>query len=513
MNSAFAKSVIAPAVPPATSAEGSHRRILWATSILGGTTAVNVLLSMVRTKLVAVLLGPTGVGLMGMYMSITGLAQTLAGCGLATGGVKELATARAADEAQRLRDVNATFWRLTLWLGGGGMVLLAVLAWPISRITFGDGGHTAAIAVLGTTVALGLLGTYYGAVIQGAQDMSRVARMNLWGGVAGTAVSIVCFALWGEGGIVPALVSGAGLQVALAWHGARPHLPAGEGRYCPATARRLFQLGGLMLMLAVMSSLAFFAQRLLIVRELGEGGMGIFQAAFSLSGLYAGYILGAMGTDFLPRLSAVVGDDVAINRLVNEQTMIAMLLAMPGVVGTIVFAGYVVPIFYSGAFGPAVEALQLMAVGVFGRIISWPMGYVFIAKADVRRNLLVDLVGHVNTLAATWLLLPILDHNAAGFAVIWTYVCYTLMVRWMVGVMTGFRWSAETKQVMAIGFAGLGAGLAAIQWLPAFLNVATGGVLWIGVTVLAIRRLCYVAGIKSLGPKLWGHLLGGQPKS
>lgn len=497
-----------PAVSPPAPTEGSHRRILWATSILGGATAVNVLISMVRTKLVAVLLGPAGVGLMGMYVSITALAQTFAGCGLATAGVKELAAARASGEAQRLRDVNATFWRLSAGLGGAGLVMLIALAWPVSRITFGDGGHTVAIAVLATTVALGVLSTYYSSVIQGAQDMGRVVRINLWGAVAGTIVSVACFALWNEGGIVPALVCGAVLQLAITWHGARTHQPAGEGRYCPATARRLFQLGGLMLMLGVMSSLAFFAQRLLIMRELGETGMGIFQAAFSLSGLYAGYILGAMGTDFLPRLSAVAGDNAAVNRLVNEQTVVAVLLALPGIVGTVLFAELVVPVFYSAEFGPAVQALQFMAVGVLGRIISWPMGYVLIAEADLRCTFWSELLGCGNMLLVTWWLLPLVGENAPGLAMIWMYVCHTCLLRKMTGTMTGFRWSADTKAVLALGLFGTAGALSIVHILPSPWPWVAGVGWWLAVSAAVARRLCRLAELGGLLAKVRARMAG-----
>ena len=497
--------------PAAAVGASSHRRILWATSLLGGATAVNVLLGMVRTKCVALLLGPSGVGLMGMFMSITGLAQTIAGCGLATGGVKELAAAQASGAVERVSVVHGTFWRLSWWLGLGGALLVALLAWPVSRVAFGHGEHAGAIAVLAVTVTIGLVGTYFSAVIQGAQDMRGVVRMNIWGGVLGTLVSLLSFALWGERGIVPALVSGAVVQLALAWFSARRHLPPdGRGAYDPEVARRLFALGGLMLMLAVMASLGFFCQRLLIVRVLGETGVGIFQAAFSLSGLYAGYILGAMGTDFLPRLSAVADDDVMINRLVNEQTVVAVLLGLPGIVGTVVFAGYVVPIFYSGDFGPAVEALRLMAVGVFGRLISWPMGYVLIAKGDVRRNFWIELVGQVNMLLPLWLLLPVVQDNAAGLAVIWMYLCHTLLIRRMVGTMTGFQWTPEARQVLALGLAGLAVAVALVHGLTGLWQAGVGVAWWGLVTVLTLRSLWRVAGDPNLLAKLRARLWGKQ---
>ena len=48
-----------------------------------------------------------------------------------------------------------------------------------------------------------------------------------------------------------------------------------------------------------------------------------------------------MGADFYPRLTAVSKDNVACNRLVNEQARISLLLAGPGVIGTLTLAALV----------------------------------------------------------------------------------------------------------------------------------------------------------------------------
>ena len=50
---------------------GSYLSILKSTSLIGSASLLNILISMVRIKFVAVLLGPTGVGLLGLYTQIT----------------------------------------------------------------------------------------------------------------------------------------------------------------------------------------------------------------------------------------------------------------------------------------------------------------------------------------------------------------------------------------------------------------------------------------------------------
>ena len=57
----------------------SYLQIMWSTALIGGSSIVNVAFAMIRNKAIAVVLGPEGVGLMGLYGSVADLAQTFAG--------------------------------------------------------------------------------------------------------------------------------------------------------------------------------------------------------------------------------------------------------------------------------------------------------------------------------------------------------------------------------------------------------------------------------------------------
>jgi len=88
------------------SEQNSYRQILRSSSIIGGASVLNVLIGMVRTKFVAVLLGPSGVGLMGVYTAITGLISVVSGMGIGNSGVRHIAEAHGTgDEEQNARTV------------------------------------------------------------------------------------------------------------------------------------------------------------------------------------------------------------------------------------------------------------------------------------------------------------------------------------------------------------------------------------------------------------------------
>jgi enterobacterial common antigen flippase len=58
-----------------------HAQILKSTTIIGGSSAINVVFRILQAKAAAVLIGPAGVGLMGLFNAALGLASDSGGDG------------------------------------------------------------------------------------------------------------------------------------------------------------------------------------------------------------------------------------------------------------------------------------------------------------------------------------------------------------------------------------------------------------------------------------------------
>src|SRR5258706_9748143 len=124
----------------------SYGEILKSSAFIGGSSVIVILIGTVRTKAMAILLGPTGVGLMGLYGSIIDLALSVAGAGIINVGVRQIAEAVGSEDTDRIARSVAVLRRASIALGIIGALLVAVLAGQISRLTFGTGEHTGAIA-------------------------------------------------------------------------------------------------------------------------------------------------------------------------------------------------------------------------------------------------------------------------------------------------------------------------------------------------------------------------------
>ena len=145
----------------------NYGQILKSSSIMGGSQVVSILIGMVRVKLVAVLLGPVGIGLLGIYRSIMELATNLAGLGINTSGVRDVAEAVGASDDDRIARAALTLRRVC-WLSGiVGAVLLASLSRPISRLTFGSPDYSNQIAFLSVCVLMSCVAGGQMALIHG----------------------------------------------------------------------------------------------------------------------------------------------------------------------------------------------------------------------------------------------------------------------------------------------------------------------------------------------------------
>ena len=129
----------------------------------------------------------------------------------------------------------------------------------------------------------------------------------------------------GRAGVVPALVAMAFVTLVVSWWysteaSTSQPVPCRHARDAQAETAALLKLGFAFMASAILTVGAAYAVRIIVVRLDSVEAAGLYQAAWAIGGLYAGFILQAMGADFYPRLTAVNNDNEACNRLVNEQT-------------------------------------------------------------------------------------------------------------------------------------------------------------------------------------------------
>lgn len=476
----------------ATVEKDSYGQILKSSALIGGSSVINIAMGIVRTKAMAMFLGPSGFGLMGLFGSIVDLTASIVGMGINSSGVRQIAESVGTGDKERIARTAAVLRRTSVVLGIIGAVFLVLFSAQIATFTFGTDQQAAAVALLSLAVLFRLVSAGQGALIQGMRRISDLAKMGVLGALFGMVTSIALVYFLREDGVVPSLVAIAAMSIGTSWWYSRKvqiQPPAMTASQIKEEAATLLKLGFAFMASGVFMMGAAYAVRTMVVRMVGLDAAGLYQSAWTLGGLYVGFILQAMGADFYPRLTAVAKDDVACNRMVNEQAQVSLLLAGPGVLATLTFASVVIALFYSAEFEAAADVLRWICLGTTLQVITWPIGFIIVAKGEQNIFFWAELAWTVVNVGLSWICIRSFGLNGAGIAFFASYAFHWLLIYSIVRRLSGFRWSAANNTTCLVFVVSITVVFCSCYILPTNLATGVGALAVILSGVYSLRML------------------------
>jgi O-antigen/teichoic acid export membrane protein len=459
------------------------RRALKVVVGLGATSLVVAAFSAVRTKVVAVELGPSGVATVALIPAALAPIAVLFGVALSANAVQRLASARAeGTDAEAVTRWTVFFLGVASAMTSAAVVV--ALAPLISHGILDDAVSVAQARLLGISAAATLLSQTAGVLLTGYRRMRALAGMQLASGVL-SAVTAVVLLLLGVDFLIAIFVVPAFLAILVAGAaiGAVPAAlrPVPLRRIRPV-ARALFLFGLIFLLTAIVSTVGQLLARVIIDDLAGREELGYFQAAFGVAGVYMAMVLTAITTDFVPQLGEIRHDAARMNSATNGQLETALLIAAPLVCVCIVAAPALIRLLYSAEFQPAVEMLRVQLVGEGLKIAAWTIGFILVATE--RRTLFasVEIAWTTSFLLALLAFIPDFGVEAANVAYAACFGLTLLLTLLLVRRASGFRLTRTNAMLIALSTA-----LAILVAILASLGVP-------GMVVAAVISAAFTAG-------------------
>lgn len=478
-----------------TEAKASYRRILRSSSILGGAWFINIAIGLLRTKVLAVLLGPIGVGLTSLYSGLVTTAGAFATMGVGTVGTRQIAEAASKDDVHALAVARrAMFWG-TLLLATVGALVVWSLRVVLAEQVLGSASRSGVVGWLALGVALSVAAASQAALIQGMSRVGDVARLNVFGAILNTVIGIGLIWHWGDAGLVAYVLVGPAANFVLG-HFYVSRLPkvapeSVTSQEIVAAWKILLALGLAYVGAEAVGALSQLWIRVYVGRNLGTESLGQYQAAWTISTQYIGFVLMAMAADYYPRLTGVHRDPLASARLVNEQTEIATLLSAPVFIAMMALAPWVLRLLYTASFTPAVEVLRWQVLGDVFKVASWPLGFLILAAGDGKTFFWSECAAWLVLAAFVGIFVPVIGFRATGMASLACYGFYLPLTYWLARKRIGFRWSSSVFRSILIVFA-LCAGVAIISIITKW-GMLIGSLVAAGYGVFAVGRISHMS--------------------
>lgn len=423
----------------------SKKQILKSSSIIGGASVINILISLFKIKVVAVLLGPAGIGLIGLLNNLMAMTSSVAAMGTGTVGTRQIAEANAANDQQAVADARrALFWGTMILAILGGLIVW-IFREPLAVTFLSDKNKSVWVGWLSIGVVLTVAAGSQRALLNGMRRIVDLAELSIYSALFATILGITAVWLWQEKGLLFFVISAPLATFVLGYFYVNK-LPKPAVSTTPLVAIKrqwntLLQLGFSFMIAGLAVTFGQLAVRTLVQDKLGFEALGLFEASWVISMTYIGFVLTAMGTDYYPRLTGVIKDHNATIRLVNEQTEIALLLSAPILLAMLALAPWVLVWLYSSEFSQAAQILRWQILGDVLKIISWPLGFVILASGAGKTFMLFESLVVFIFFITTWLGLDHFGVEATGIGFFIMYAVYLPIVYFLAKYRIGFSWS------------------------------------------------------------------------
>ena len=406
------------------------RMAMKAMGIFGGVQVMGILCSIIRTKLVAMWIGPVGIGLFGLFNNALEMIATGTNLGIRSSSVRDISQAHDKSDPGLISRMVTVVRKWSLWLGLAGALLTLVLAPALSQMTFGDSTHIWGFVALSVAVLLQALTNGEYAVLQGTARLKRLASVTLWGTIVGLAVSIPLFYLLRERSILPSILAYAAALAAFAWLLRNREYPAAS-----LSRRETFDMGKGFVKLGIFMTLGNFAGILasyafnawLNVNTSTEQ-VGFYQAGYTLINKYTGLILTALGMEYYPRLSKVADSRLRLRAFVSQEINVAIAVMAPVVALFILLRELVVWILYTPEFNVILTFVSWGMVGTIFRTLSWCLAFTILAKGDGKTYLWTEVASAIINLVLNIVFYRWWGLTGLGVAFLVSYLLYTIIV-------------------------------------------------------------------------------------
>lgn len=376
----------------------SYNQIIKSSGLFGGVQIINILISIVRSKITALLLGPSGIGLYGLFQSLATTIQLITGLGISSSAVKYIASSANCGDSKKLAE---SVMSLRLWaLGTGilGILVMVGLSGTLSRWMFGNNAFVKDVVLISVTLLFTSVSNAQLAILQGIRDLKSLAKVSIFGQFFGLFIILPFYYLLGEKGIVPAYIISSVIPLLFSWYFTKSIISDKVELSLKekiVNGAEMVKLGVVMAVNGIINSVIFLIIRKYINSHGGIDEVGLFQAGYNLCNTYIGFVFTAIATDYFPALSGVSNNIRDRNKLVCQQMEIGILILLPIIIFALAYLPIVITIFLSEKFIPIVSMVQWSLISVLFKLVTWSIGYLFLAVGDYKTAFIIDNVYNI----------------------------------------------------------------------------------------------------------------------
>lgn len=468
-----------------------YRSSFGATVLFSGVQVYQILIRLIKSKFMALFIGPSGFGIYSLLRSTTDTISGITNLGLNASSVKTIASANR-DNSRDIVSRTIAAQRRLIWLTGFiGMLICAVFSPIWSQVSFGNGAYIGSFIIVSTNILIDQLNRGELALMQGLQQRKKLAKANIIGQTLNAIFTIPLYYFYGVKAIVASLVLGSVIALSISLYFSRKlkiervKLTWGETF---TIGREMIKLGFFLSLQFILSMIVIYIIRNYVSRIGGLDQVGLYSAGTAIISNYIGLVFSAMATDYFPRLAATKSNE-EMSQAVRAQAEITILLLAPLAVAFVVFIRPAITLLYSEEFLPIEKMMYWAVGGVLVQAMAWAMSYTLLAKAKPSYFFLNELVASAWGLPIKLLFYKFWGLTGFGMATVLGYSIYFVQVLIVTKKLFGITYETSILKLFCILNLPILVGAFFKLTLPVAWGYIGGGLVLLVTGVVALYKL------------------------
>jgi len=446
----------------------NYKSIFKATSIFGGVQVFNILITLVRSKAVAILIGTAGMGLNGLFNSSLNLIRTLSSLGVAESAVRDISKAHSSDNETEMATTATVFKRLIWFTAALGIVLTVAFSSLLSRFTFNSTEHTFSYILLSSTFIFGTLSGGIYTLLRGTRQIKYLAQANVFGAIVGLLVALPIFYFYGIKGVVPAIIATAfGNYLVSLFYKNKIKFQKIDLSWTETLVlgKPMVILGLSLTTISLLSSGIAFVLNAFISKTGTLTDLGLYNAGLAIVDGYVGMVFTAMATDYYPRLAGVIQDEIKWKQLVNEQAELILIILSIVLVLLISTTPILIRVLLSKEFLAAKDFIFWSVLAIPLKGLVWVVGFVILAKGDNKLFLTVEIIANLIVLAFNLFFYKYYGLDGLGISMLISYSLSIVFMLYILKSKYSFQFSRVVFGLLFKTIFALSLCLISIKWL------------------------------------------------
>lgn len=362
-------------------------------SLTSVSTLVKMLTGFVSVKVVASIIGPAGVALVGQLNNFATIAMSLSSGGINNGITKYISEFK--NDEGKVRTYLSTALRITVICSLCVGVAMIVLNRLLSRLILQTEEYWYVFLIFGFTILLYALNLMLLSVVNGFKEFKKYVKINIANSVVGLCFTLVFVLTLGlPGALVSAVTYQSVMLFITMWMVRKSSWAAWSNfkeRLNRLASKQYFKYTLMTLTTAATLPISQLLLRSYVISEISPIEAGWWEAMNRLSNMYLMVITTSFTVYYMPRLSEL-SDKYELRREIFKAYKLIVPILIVGFALIYLFRHLIIRILFSPEFLPMENLFIWQLIGDFFKICSWLLAFIMVAKAMSKAYIATEII-------------------------------------------------------------------------------------------------------------------------